>query len=167
MSPQAVRALVFIREEFARTGVSPSMQAIADRLGTGKSTAFRLVDMLIGAGLVAKQPGMVRGLRVVGQPDLRTVSTDELRAELARRGLNFEGLPENLPPQNIGRTAKTCAASYCRSSVQPGHLFCRPHWYALPQDLRDDIFRAFRAKDQDAYADAFSRARDITDTVAA
>lgn len=41
-----------------------------------------------------------------------------------------------------------CHHPSCDVPVPPSLLACRPHWYMLPQELRDEIWRTYR-KGQD------------------
>ena len=45
--------------------------------------------------------------------------------------------------------AHDCAAPGCPVLCSPGHLACRQHWRAVPQDLRDPLIRAFKARQID------------------
>ncbi len=37
-----------------------------------------------------------------------------------------------------------CLVQTCDHARQDGQLFCRPHWFALPSELRGRIWRLFR-----------------------
>jgi len=37
-----------------------------------------------------------------------------------------------------------CLVRSCDQNRADGQLFCRPHWYALPAELRGRIWRLFR-----------------------
>ena len=37
-----------------------------------------------------------------------------------------------------------CHAAGCRREVPPRLFMCRPHWYMVPKDLRDEIWRHHR-----------------------
>ena len=38
----------------------------------------------------------------------------------------------------------TCHAPGCRTAVPPKMFACRPHWFALPRQLRDAIWATYR-----------------------
>lgn len=41
---------------------------------------------------------------------------------------------------------RTCRVKGC-DRVHPWRMFCcKPHWYALPQEMRDEIWRRYRAR---------------------
>lgn len=56
----------------------------------------------------------------------------------------------NLPPKAayVVRQKQTrshhCHWPGCDKQVPPAVWGCKPHWYALPKELRDRIWRAFR-----------------------
>ncbi len=56
----------------------------------------------------------------------------------------------HLPPKAAyvvrqGQTRKhECHWPGCEKQVPPAVWGCKPHWYALPKELRDRIWRAFR-----------------------
>ena len=37
-----------------------------------------------------------------------------------------------------------CPHHNCRTPTLPGNYSCRPHWFALPQGIRSDIWKGFR-----------------------
>lgn len=40
--------------------------------------------------------------------------------------------------------ARVCDAPGCISTVKPGFLMCRPHWFATPRPLREAISAAWK-----------------------
>lgn len=58
---------------------------------------------------------------------------------------------------------RTCAASTCQHQIRVGRIFCRAHWYLLPELLRDRILRTFRWKRWQAHQDAIREASDLID----
>lgn len=87
MTNYELRALDFIRDRLTATGVAPTREEIAAKLGfAAKSTAARLVDSLERQGLIIREAHRARNIRLPGAPVLTIVPTEELRAELARRG---------------------------------------------------------------------------------
>ncbi len=38
----------------------------------------------------------------------------------------------------------TCAIPNCDEEVATGQLMCRPHWFAVPRDIRHDVTRTWR-----------------------
>lgn len=42
-------------------------------------------------------------------------------------------------------TAAICPAPACCSPVTAGKFLCRPHWFALPKPLRDEVWRTWKA----------------------
>ena len=166
MTPLEQRALDYVREHIARAGFAPSVRETGERIGLRSSNgAHRVLSSLVAQGLLRKTGSGARNLALADQPDLQAVPTDLLRAELARRGMTLEALqrPARRARPAMGRDTARCAADTCCSPVQRGHLFCRPHWFSLPDDLRGRILAAFGAGDADAYQDAVAEARDRVD----
>lgn len=163
MTPIQLRAFEFIRERIAELGVAPRQCEIAEELGISTARANVIEQLLVAEGVLEKaRDGRRRSLRVVGEPDLRLVSTSRLQSELARRGITFESLDTGTR-RAFARGAVTCAADSCGNEVQRGRLFCLTHWRALPERLRHEILAAHRHRDRDAFQDAVGRARDIAD----
>lgn len=160
MTPRELQTLDYIRLRL-ENGVQPTFREIANSLNlSGPSYAFRLVEGLIERGHLYRAPGRHRSLTLPGMPDLKAATSDALRAELARRGELIETRERHLPA--YGRAA-SCAADTCGAAVRRGHLFCRPHWFALPHPLRDDILRAHAARDTRRYQTLVAEARDVAD----
>lgn len=159
MTPVEIRTLEFVRDYIDTRGFSPSQVEIADHLGVSKPRVTMLVNALVDQGKLTKGSKQ-RSLAIVGAIDLRTVPTTVLTAELGRRGVTLNALvaPEQ---RSMSRHAVTCAVDFCDVIVRPGHLMCRRHWFAVPEDMRDGILAAFGAGDGDAYQDLVWRAREI------
>lgn len=161
MTPLQLQVLDYVRE-LSDGGISPSVRQIAARIGAkSPSTAQRVIEGLVRDGHLARRPGSTRSLRLADQPDLRRATSDALRAELARRGETTEAL--RVPEARAYGRRISCAADTCGIAVQRGHLFCRTHWFALPDDLRAGILGAFRARDTARYQQLVGQARDIAD----
>jgi len=95
MTGGQLRVLSFIQQRHAAGLPSPSLQEIADAVGySGRSPAHAVVWQLVEAGWLRRNAHRARGLEVIRAPEqlqtewLRAVSTDALRAELARRAAN-------------------------------------------------------------------------------
>ena len=161
MTPREQEALVFIRDRIDGHGIAPTYSEIAEHLSTGKGYAHRLVEGLIAAGLVKRTPNRARGL-ALDRPNLSAVSTELLRAELARRGVTLDAL-ESGQRRALAKCAVSCAADCCQYEVKVGQLFCRPHWFALPFWMREKITRTFGARDAEGYQQAVAEARDAID----
>lgn len=162
MTPAQLKALDYIRD-LSSAGITPTMREIATRLDlSGPSGAKRVVDCLVDSGHLTRRPGRTRGLEIAGQPDLRVVPTEAMIAELGRRGKSLDALRGG-PRTNMGRYVATCAADCCQIEVRRGHLFCRQHWFSLPDSLQKRILAAFGADDGDAYELAITEARDRID----
>ncbi len=41
---------------------------------------------------------------------------------------------------------RECPVDGCTNRHSRSLLMCRPHWYAIPKPLRDDVMRAYRTK---------------------
>lgn len=169
MSPHQLQTLDFVRERIATIGVAPTQREIAQHLGKSRGAVTASIDGLVARGKLRRRSAAARGLELADLPDLRTVPTDEIRAELARRGVTMDALarPKVL---NYGRRAVTCAADYCHAEVEQGHLMCWDHWTALPTALRSEIIDLFKRarrtrsrEDAESYGDAVRRARDLID----
>jgi hypothetical protein len=161
VSPNELQALDLIRERLSVAGYAPTYRELAAEIGVTLSGAHRCVAALVEAGAVKRTPSKTRGLAVVDLPDMRTVPTDVLRAELARRGVSFAAL-NPAAPRAIGHEV-TCAADTCGTVVQRGHLMCLTHWRVLPHELRNRILRSNAARDQHAFGLAVTEARDLID----
>lgn len=42
-----------------------------------------------------------------------------------------------------------CPVPRCPTTIGRGKAFCKPHWFALPKPLRDQIWAAYRARDRE------------------
>lgn len=60
---------------------------------------------------------------------------------------------------------KRCSATRCLARIDKGQLFCRAHWAQVPERTRKAIHNAWRARDTQAYAEAFDAARNHLDLV--
>jgi hypothetical protein len=58
---------------------------------------------------------------------------------------------------------KRCSATRCCAHVAKGQLFCGAHWALVPERTRRAIHGAWRARDMQAYAEAFDAARNAID----
>lgn len=56
-----------------------------------------------------------------------------------------------------------CAATRCRTPITRGMIFCPDHWDAIPARTRRAIQGAWRARDMQAYEQAFDAARNHLD----
>lgn len=88
LTPRQAEALAFIRRfQEAQPGVAPTFSEIADGLGlASRSSASRLLDGLEERGFIRRLPNRARCIEIVDRSPLAHVSTEDLRAELERRG---------------------------------------------------------------------------------
>jgi repressor LexA len=87
LTPKMAETLAFIRGFIARHGFSPTLQQIGDAVGVnGKARAHTIITGLVDRGYVRRLPNKMRGLDLVDP--LANFSTDELIAELTRRGVS-------------------------------------------------------------------------------
>jgi hypothetical protein len=158
VTPNELKALDLVREQIATSGIAPTYEELSGELGVTKQGAMHIVDRLAREGLLRKTPARTRGIRLADVPDLRAVPAAALTAELARRGITLAALdaPSRRPAQ-AGDVH--CAHDSCDLTVERGHLYCRGHWFALPQDLRLRLVDAHRRRDHAAYGQAFSEAQ--------
>lgn len=162
MTPLQQRAFDFVRDRITEAGYSPTAGEIMEELELpSEGSARNLIDALVRMKKLAKVAGCTRNLAIAGAPDLSLVGTGALRAELARRGASLDALVLKPLPANVGRP---CAASYCEERVKPGKLMCRDHWLALPKELREKIFAAFRARRTEEYGELVRQAIELADT---
>lgn len=49
-----------------------------------------------------------------------------------------------------------CPAPGCTAMVAQSQFACRPHWYALPKDIRDRIWAGYRNGDTEAHRRAMA-----------
>lgn len=47
-----------------------------------------------------------------------------------------------------------CPAEPCTAQVEDTMFACRPHWYALPKKIRDDIWAGYTGGDAEAHKEA-------------
>jgi hypothetical protein len=47
-----------------------------------------------------------------------------------------------------------CPSDGCTRSVPQTQLACREHWYALPKEIRDEVWRTYRAPGREGHAAA-------------
>lgn len=162
MTPRQLEVFEFFRECQLRGGVTPTRRELQRRFQLASlSSIQRLIDALVASGHLVREPGKSRGLRVADMPDLRLAPTDALRAELARRGETLDAL--RAPSRLAYGRKPACAADTCGAEVPFGHLFCRPHWFALPRDLREALKQANARGDRERYQELLFQARDIAD----
>jgi hypothetical protein len=144
--------------EAARTrleaGIRPTFRDLGDATGMSAVGAWKHVQKLIGEGRLRVGP---EGIELPDLKDLRSIATDRLRGELARRGVTLDALEEPKPLWNSGRS---CAANHCMERVRRGQLMCRRHWFQLPRDLRSAIMDSWSARHMQAYQEAVEAARD-------
>ncbi|WP_448660335.1 LexA family protein [Sphingomonas sp. CJ99] len=157
MTPRALQALDFIRDEIGRFGLAPTYVEIARHLGmadTSKGRIAEIIDSLVDAGKLVRHPKRARGLALPAAPDLQLVDTEVLKAELARRGVTMASLAR---PRPIARdVVVTCAHDGCGEVVERGKLYCLTHWRMLPPRMQQRLIGAFRSRDTFAYQAAFS-----------
>lgn len=150
------RMVVFVafRDFVDRFGRSPTVRELGDLTGMSSIGAWKHVQALIGDGLLVKYGHRAE---LPGHIDLVGVTTRQMRAELARRGVTMDALERPKLPFDEGRP---CAANHCLERVERGMLMCREHWFALPPRLRSAIMNAWSARNTRAYQAAVEAARD-------
>jgi hypothetical protein len=163
MTPRETVVVDMVRERLQAGVAAPSLREIGSRAGVSAAGAKGIVDRLVSQGVLARIPAARRSLRLADGIDLRGVASDALRAELARRGETLDALGAGTRLA-FAKGAVTCAADCCQVQVERGKLFCRRHWFTLPRVLREDILRAFAAKDVTRYQELVARARDGIDS---
>lgn len=86
LTPTELKTLDFIRDRIIAMGFAPTLEEIAAEFGwAAKSSAHRVVEALVGQGLLVKTAARKRALALPDGPLLSSVPTAALRAELARR----------------------------------------------------------------------------------
>jgi hypothetical protein len=58
---------------------------------------------------------------------------------------------------------KSCAAESCCETIEPNRIFCRNHWFFLPERLRARILRTFFRADWERHQDAVRQGADLID----
>ncbi|PKP93163.1 MAG: hypothetical protein CVT77_06430 [Alphaproteobacteria bacterium HGW-Alphaproteobacteria-16] len=171
MTEHEIKALDFIRERIVRGGFSPSRREISRSIGISVPATQRIVESLDRQGKIRCIPAKHRGIELTETVDVRTVPSDVLRAELARRGITLEALNGGEKRWVGGAGTAKCAAPGCQMQADRGHLMCLTHWRALPRELQLEIIDAHREArrtgcpdDAQRYGDAVQRARDLLDT---
>lgn len=160
-----VQAMVldYYRECITRGGGVPSQEQVADKFSISTPRVNRVIGQLEELGYLRRTRGKHRAIELAGMVSLATVPTDRLRAELARRGITFDGL-DGGEPVKFRRGGASCAADSCQLEVERGKLFCRRHWFSLPEPLRKAIWRAFIGKNVTRYQELVTEARDRIDS---
>lgn len=161
MTPQHDAMLVFLRDFMGIGHRSPTVRELARSQDLAVSTTHRLISDLVAAGHLERVPG-TRGLRLPATADLRSVPSEALSAELARRGLTLAALEPRAPIATGYQ--RTCAADTCGTAVQRGHLMCRQHWFALSASLRQRILQTNARRDRAGFERAVTQARDFIDS---
>nr|WP_277991073.1 helix-turn-helix domain-containing protein [Sphingomonas panni] len=159
MTPTQLAVLDHVRERLTNIGHCPTVREIADHVGCGVSNAHRLIEKLVEQGALRRTADKARSLALPDRPDLRSVGSDVLHAELARRGETLEALSYG-QRLAFGRV-RTCAVDGCVQMVTPGHLMCRAHWWALSPELQTAIKDAHAAQNLPTYRRLVVEARDI------
>jgi hypothetical protein len=157
MTRREADVLAFIRERLGTVGVAPTLEQIAARFGFSKPRASIIISNVVEEGLLLREHRGTDGLRLAEhRVDLTLVPTEQLRGELARRGVTLDALEEPTPLFNDGRA---CAANHCTNPVRRGHLMCRHHWFRLPVAYRNDMMNAWASRQVQAFSEALERAR--------
>ena len=144
-----------LRERIETTGSGPRYSDVGAAIGISAVAAWKHAQRAVAEGLFVKLPN--GQLRLPGAIDLAGVPSGRLRGELARRGVTFDALEE---PKLLPNEGRPCAAIFCEERVERGKLFCRHHWFQLPQRMRSAILNAWSARQMQAYGDALEAARD-------
>lgn len=158
MTPLQLAVLDFVVERLTNIGCAPKLDEIADHVRGSKTQAHGAVNALVQMGKLKKTTGRWRNIGLVDRPDLRAVGSDVLHAELARRGDTLEALSHG-QRLAFGRV-RTCAVDTCGQAVDPGHLMCRGHWWALTPAMQAAIKDAHAAQDLPTYRRLVAEARD-------
>lgn len=161
MTPAQLKVLDAVRVRID-AGFTPTHAEIGRACGVTSQAVGYTLRQLVEMGHLSRHPRRHRAIALPDRPDLRTVSSEHLQAELARRGVTF-GAIDGYHRPTMARGSVTCAADCCQQTVRRGHLFCRQHWFALPVDLQRRILSAFGAQDVEAYELAVTEARDRLD----
>lgn len=162
-TPTQQKIFDYYRDRLADGGYCPMLRQVGDEFGISAQSVSRHVDKLVARGMLVKESGAgLRNVRLANVPDVRSIGTEAILAELARRGLTFGALDSGTN-KAFSRAAVSCAADCCHNEVEPGRLFCLTHWRALPHWLQQAILAAHRARDIEAFQDLVCQARDIAD----
>jgi SOS-response transcriptional repressor LexA len=86
MTANQQRLLDFIRDQITATGVAPTYARMAKHMSTAsRGSVHSLVGRIVEDGHLVRLQGRNNGLRLPIGVNLASVSTDRLRAEIARR----------------------------------------------------------------------------------
>ncbi|WP_034157895.1 LexA family protein [Sphingomonas sp. ERG5] len=167
MTPLQLKLLDAVRDSLSQYGYSPRIADLAAALRVSLPRIGQLITELVDGGHLNRAPNKARGLSLPGVCDLRSVSSEQLRDELARRGEVVGAL--SVPARRILGRGVTCAADCCDIEVKVGHLMCRDHWLSLPFDLRQSILAAHSqarrtgaVEDADCFGELVRQARELT-----
>lgn len=112
MTLKQSRCLTFIREYIMEHGVAPSYPEIAEALGLwSRSNAHALVCALVNQGELIRTASRARNLRLPGV-DLSRVPTDDLRAEIEKRGAVEEYVTVTLSKDGTVTTSNAFDADF-------------------------------------------------------
>lgn len=104
LSPRQREVMLYIQRAFAETGAAPTLEAITQACKLpSRSRAHALVESLVIAGLLLKQPNRARGL-VIRRP-----IPDDRFEEAARKVC--EALRVGATPDNIARAREAIVSN--------------------------------------------------------
>jgi len=156
MTPDLAEAVYdYARDMITECGSPPTRSEIADRFSIRPALARAIVERLIREGRLLRTDDRERNLAlpIASDVDLTRLPTGALQRELDRRGR-----PWHRPTRLYADRTRPCAADGCEERVRRGQLFCRDHWFALPEGLRRELIITFRDGQHAAYQDAWRRA---------
>lgn len=146
----------FIRSRLDTIGVQPTNREVGEAIGMSAPGVWKHVQALIGGGqLIDLGKGRID---LPGRTELVVVPTDQLRGELARRGVTLDALER---PKVLMDKGRACAANHCLERVGRGMLMCRRHWFRLPPNYRSSIMSAWSARQSGPYGEAVEAARNF------
>lgn len=173
MTPTQAAVLDYYRERITRGGFVPTQVEAGQHFGVSTMRINTILRRLEEAGHLVRTPGKVRGVELAGAVSLVGVSSDAMRAELARRGELLDALNGSERvwlgrPRSYGAGSGTCAADGCQMEVKRGHLMCLEHRRAIPFKLQQRILTTHAAArrsrspaDAERYREAVTEARDV------
>lgn len=86
LTPREAELLFFLRERIEAHGVAPSFDEMRVHLGlSAKSGVHRLLSGLEERGRIRRLPNRARAIEVIPEHPLASFTTEQLRAEIARR----------------------------------------------------------------------------------
>ncbi len=131
LTPRQLEILTLIRDHRRTFGYSPTLQALADKLGISKITVFEHVEALVRKGLLTRHRARARSLEVTGAaqfPDERPTLLPLVGRIAAGRPIEAIEAPEHIDLEQVFdsrhpvRTLRVVGDSMIEEQIRDGDL---------------------------------------------